>query len=135
MRKRFALLSTLVVLAAALALPASTMAANGYTTTTVYNYCNGYQVNLKMKASAAGWTSANKLTVDSWAQRKNGSWQTVYHWNRAIYSFAANGARHTLTASRSYNGNSQYYFRILFTFKAWHNSQLLATSSFYSVKC
>ena len=135
MRKRFALLSTLVVLAAALALPASTLAASGYTSKTVYNYCNGYQVNLKMKAIAAGWTNANKLSIDSWAQRKNGGWQTVYQWNRVNYSFAITGAKHTLTAWRSYNGNSQYYFRLLFTLKAWHNNQLLASSSFYSVKC
>ena len=100
MRKRFALLSTLVVLAAALALPASTLAASGYTSKTVYNYCNGYQVNLKMKAIAAGWTNANKLSIDSWAQRKNGGWQTVYQWNRVNYSFAITGAKHTLTAWR-----------------------------------
>lgn len=136
MRKRFALLWTMVVLGAALALPATTAASGGYSATTVFNYCNGNQVNLKMKGSAAGWTSANYLTLDSWAQRKTSSgWQTVYRWNQAHYSFNANGAKHTLTGFRSYNGNNTYYFHIVFQFRAWHNNQLLANSLYKSVKC
>ena len=136
MRKRFALLWTMGILAAALALPATTVAGGGYTYKTVYNYCNGYQVNLKMKNMAAGYTPANKLTIDSWAQRRvNGYWQTVYTWNRSVYNFVANGDKHTLTAWRSYNGNANYYFRIVFRLRAWHNSNVLADSSFKSVKC
>ncbi len=78
MRKRLALLWTMAVLASAMALPVTTAAAGGYSYRTVYNYCNGYQVNLKMKAIAAGHTPANSLTIDSWAQRRvNGYWQTV----------------------------------------------------------
>lgn len=136
MRKRFGLLFTLVVLGAALALPASTAAASGYSYRTVYNYCSGNQVNLKMKNIANGSTPANYLTIDSWAQRQTSSgWHTVYTWNQAYYSYNANGANHTLTAWRSYNGNNQYYFRLLFRLRAWHNNSLLASSSFKSVRC
>lgn len=136
MRKRFTLLWALMVLVIAMALPATTAAAGGYTHKTVYNYCYGNQVNLKMKAISAGWTPANSLTIDSWAQRKlGGGWQTVYTWNQAYYNFFANGAKHTLTAYRSYNGNSAYYFRILFRLRAWQGNHLLASSTFKSVKC
>lgn len=137
MRKRLMLIWTPVVLALAIMLPATTAAAGGYTHQTVYNYCNGNQVNLKMKAMAAGWTPANSLTVDSWAQRKlSGGWQTVYIWNQVYYNFPANsGVQHTLTAFRSYNGNNSYFFRILFRLRAWHNNSVLASSTFKSVAC
>ena len=136
MRKRLTLLWTMAILASALALPATTAAANGYSYRTVYNYCNGYQVNLKMKAIAQGYTNANSLTIDSWAQRRvNGYWQTVYNWNQTYYNFPANGQRHSLTAWRSYNGNANYYFRIVFKLRAWRNNTVLATSTFKSVKC
>jgi len=136
MRRRFALLWTAMVLGAALMLPASVAAASGYTYKTVYNYCNGNQVNLKMKNKAAGWTPANRLTIESWAQRKlAGGWQTVYIWNDAVYNFNWNGSGHTLTAWRSYNGNNSYFFRILFRLRAWQGNNLLASSTFKSVKC
>lgn len=136
MRRRLMLFWTPVVLGLALLLPATTAAAGGFTYKTVYNYCNGNQVNLKMKNMAAGWTNANSLTIDSWAQRKlPGGWQTVYNWNQSYYNFSANGQKHTLTAWRSYNGNNSYYFRTLFRLRAWHNNNLLASSTFKSVKC
>jgi hypothetical protein len=134
MRKRFALLWAMVVLVIAMALPAATAAAGGYTYKTVYNYCN--QVNLKMKNMAAGYTPANSLTIESWAQRKlAGGWQTVYIWNDVYYNFNANGLKHTLTAYRQYNGNSSFLFRILFRLRAWQGNNLLASSTFKSVKC
>ena len=136
MKKRLALLWTLLALAIAVALPATTAAASGYSYKTIYNYCSGNQVNLKMKNIAAGWTPANALTIESWAQRHLASgWQTVYTWNTAEYDFATNGNKHSLTAWRSYNGNNSYYFRILFRLRAWDGNQLLASSTFKSVKC
>lgn len=136
MKKRLTFVWTLLALAIAVTLPASTAAAGGYTYKTVYNYCYGNQVNLKMKNIAAGYTPANALTIDSWAQRRLSSgWQTVYTWDRADYDFVANGRTHTLTAWRSYDGNDAYYFRILFRLQAWDGNRLLASSIFKSVKC
>ena len=65
MRRRFALIWTLMVLGAALCLPATTAAASGYTYKVVYNYCDGNEVNLKMRNIAAGWTRADKLTIET----------------------------------------------------------------------
>jgi hypothetical protein len=136
MRKRFALAWSLVVLAMVLALPASTLAGSGYSYRTVYNYCDGNQVNLKMKNIASGTTPANKLTTEMWAQRRlAGGWQTVHTWKKEVYKFAADGRKHILTTWRSYIGNNHYYFRIVFRLRAWDGRQLLATTTFKSVKC
>jgi ABC-type transport system involved in multi-copper enzyme maturation permease subunit len=136
MRKRLALLWTMAVLGAALALPATTVAASGYSYKTIYNYCNGNQVNIKIKNIAAGWTPADGLTVESKAQRQTSSgWQTVYTWARADYAFATNGVKHTLTVWRSYNGNSSYYFRIWLRLRAWDGNYILASKVLTSVKC
>ena len=137
MRRRFAMLWTMAVLGAALALPATTAAGgSGYSYKVPYNYCNGYQVNMKVKAIAAGWTSADGITIESKAQRKTGSgWQTVYTWNRADYAFFTNGSKHSLTAWRSYNGNSSYYFRLWFRLRVWDGNYILAQKVLTSVKC
>jgi hypothetical protein len=137
MRRRFALLWTMVVLGAALALPATTAAgSSGYSYKWVYNYCSGNQVNAKIKNIAAGWTNADGLTVESKAQRKTSSgWQTVYTWARADYAFAANVQKHVLTVWRTYNGNDSYYFRIWFRLRAWDGDYILAQKVLTSVKC
>jgi hypothetical protein len=138
MRRGLMKLVVPLVVAAALIAPAAApaAAASGYSYKTVYNYCSGLQVRLKMKNIAAGYTPANKLTIESWAQRRvSGKWQTVYTWNKAVYKYAWNGKSHTLTAWRSYNANNSYWFRIVFRLRAWHNRTLLASSTFKSVKC
>lgn len=126
----------MVVLGVALALPASTAAASGYSYRVIDNYCAGYQVNFKVRNIAAGWTPADGLTIESKAQRRTGSgWRTVYTWARADYAFNANGQKHTLTATRSYNGNSSYYFRIWMRLRAWDGNYILAQKVVTSVKC
>jgi hypothetical protein len=52
-----------------------------------------------------------------------------------VYKFAADGRKHILTTWRSYIGNNHYYFRIVFRLRAWEGTQLLATTTFRSVKC
>jgi hypothetical protein len=116
-----------------------TAAPSDYPVRRVYDYCAGAddnQVNLKMRISARGYTTANRLTIDSWAQRKvNGRWQTVYRWDRAGFRFEPDGNRHTLAAWRSYNGTNAYPFRIVFRLRAWHNSTVLRSTLARSVVC
>ena len=136
MRKPFALLFTSVVIAVALLLPASVAADYDYPVKTIYNYCAGQQVNLKMRITARGYTNANKLTVESWAERKLSSgWQTVYRWDRAVYKYKINGNKHSLTAWRSYTGTRSHKFRIVFRLRAWHNRNLLDSTLYRSVRC
>ena len=68
-RKR-SMLGALLVLAASLSFPAATVAGNGYSYRTIWNYCSGNDVYFKVKEIAQGWTPTNSLTIDSWAQRQ-----------------------------------------------------------------
>jgi hypothetical protein len=136
MRKRLALLFAPVVIVTALIMPAATSAATAYPVKTIYNYCDGNTVHLKMRITARGYTNANKLTIDSWAQRKvSTGWQTVYEWKRAVYTFEINGDRHSLTSSRSYHGTATHDFRIVFRLRALHNRNVLFSTVFRSVAC
>ena len=135
MRRRLTLGSTLLAIVLAFTLPATTAAASGYTYKVVSNYCSGTTVIFKVKNIAAGYTKANKLTIESWAQRKAGSWQTVYTWPKAKYKFTRNGAKHVLTAWRKFNGNDPYLNRIVMRLRAWNNRTLLASISLNSRKC
>jgi hypothetical protein len=136
LHRRLFYLATLAVLFAALALPAATVAASPYTYRIYYDRCDGHQVNLKMHIRAGGATPADKLTIESWAQKKVGtSWTTVHTWRKASYKFEPDGRRHTLTSWRSYNGNEHYKFRIVFRLRVWDGSQQLASVTHRSVKC
>ncbi len=136
MRKRLSLIWTLIILGAALSLPATTAAASGYTYKVLYNYCDGNEVNLRMRNSAAGWTPANRLTIEAWAQRKLATgWQTVYTFDTKAHNFQPNGAKHSLTVWWSYIGNNYYYFRLVFRLRVWDDSDLLVSTTYRSVKC
>jgi hypothetical protein len=137
MRIRFALLCTLAVLGAALALPASSLAGDsGYKYKVVYDYCDGKTVKTKVKNIAEGSTPANKLTIESWAQKRvDGSWRTVYTWERAKYRFTANGERHWLTSWRTWHGTAGNKYRLLFRLRAWNDGQMLASVVVPSVTC
>jgi hypothetical protein len=130
------LLLTPLILAAAMLIPAPTTAAAAYPVRVVHNYCDGQTVHLKMSISARGYTDANKLSIDSWAQRRvSGSWQTVYNWQRAVYAFEVDGNRHTLTSFRSYHGTRSHEFRIVFKLRAWKGRHVLHSTVYRSVAC
>ena len=137
MRTRLTLISTLIVLGVALALPASTAAAGtGFGYQVKYNYCDGATVRMKVKNIADGSANANKLTIDTWAQRKsNGTWKTIHRWDRAKYKYEIDGTRHWLTSWRSWQGTTSHRYRLVFRLRAWHNSTVLASVTLRSVKC
>ena len=137
MRIRFALICTLGILGVALALPATTLGAeSGYKYKVVYNYCDGKTVHFKIKNIAEGSTPANKLTIESWAQKRvNGSWRFVHTWDRAKYKFTPDGDRHWLISWRQYNGVPGSKFRILTRLRVWDDSDLLASVNVSSVSC
>ncbi len=137
-RRLFALFLAALVMALALVLPSSAtvVGASDYPVRVDHNYCDGETVHLKMRISSRGHTDANRLTIDSWTQRRvSGVWHTVYTWQRAAYAFETNGNRHTLTSFRSYHGTRSHDFRIVFRLRAWHNRQTLHSTVFRSVAC
>jgi hypothetical protein len=139
MRKRLALLWTLIVVGAALVLPATTAAASGdYQYTIKYNYCDGADPHFKVKNVALGSTDANKLTNETWVERRpagSSTWTKVYTWDIAKYMYEIDGRKHWLTSWRTWQGDQHNWYRIGFRVRAWHNSTLLASQIVYSVKC
>ena len=137
MGKRLVLVCALVVSAAAALFPSSVAAVEGFDHRVVYNYCQGIDPHFKVSNRAAGWTNANKLTNETWVERRtsNGDWKVVYAWNKAKYTFDVNGDKHWLTSWRKWDGDRNYWYRIGFRLRAWHNSNLLSSVTVYSVKC
>ena len=139
MRKRLSLLSALLALvAAAVGMPGSVAAADGYEYTVRYNYCTGADPHFKVKNIAFGSTSANKLTNESWVERRprgSASWSRIYSWPIAKYKFEINGDRHWLTSWRTWEGDEANWYRIGFRLRAWHNHTLLSSEVVYSRKC
>ena len=140
MRRRLAFVWTFAVVCAGLSLPATTLAGQGtgYSYKTIYSYCQGTTVQFKVKNIAEGFTDANKLTIDSWAQKapsKSGPWTKIYTWDRAKYTYEIDGQKHWLTSWRSYHGNNTAWFQVVFRLRAWHNRTMLASVDVGSAKC
>jgi len=124
MRKRFALLWTLVVLGAALALPATAAAGSAYQWQTLTNTCSngggglGYGKSvLKMRQWEYDTSGTRQFRQRAWAQVKHGSsWVNEYTWNW-VYSvkFPNNGVDSYFDHKFVYNwgsNHSSYYARI-----------------------
>jgi hypothetical protein len=57
-----------------LLMPATTLASGGYGYHFVWDYCggaNGWTAYFKVRETANGTTSANRLTIDSWTQARD----------------------------------------------------------------
>jgi hypothetical protein len=137
MTRRLIFVSAMTLAAAMLLMPASVAAVEGFHQRVIYNYCKGVDPHFKVKNIAAGWTKANKLTNETWVERRpaNGSWKIVYTWPKSKYAFQINGDKHWLTSWRTWDGDNSYWYRIGFRLRAWHNRNLLSSTVLYSVKC
>ena len=139
MPRRLMLLWTPLILGLVLLLPATTLAASGYTYVVKANYCSGNDNFFKVNNIAAGWTPANGLTVEitaQWHPIGYGTWHTVNgSYSEKHYYFGANGSKHTLTVWRWWYGDSSYWYRQVFLLRAWNGSYQLASKKLYSVRC
>jgi hypothetical protein len=134
-------LSSLLVLGAALALPASTLATGGFNYRVVHDYCGGplnWTAYYKVREVAAGSTAANRLTIDSWVRANDpgsSGWYRADSWPRVSTSFAVDGTSHHLTLARHAAGGIDVAVKIVFKLRAWHNSTLLWSKKVVSVAC
>ena len=139
MRRRLMVLWTPLILGLALLLPATTLATSGYTYSVKANYCSGNDSFFKVKNMAAGWTPADGLTVEMWAQWHPigyGSWHTYGgSYAEKHYYFFPNGNKHTLTVWRWWYGDSSFWYRQMFKLHVWNGGYELAHKTVYSVKC
>ncbi len=136
MRRHLTLALTPLVMALALLLPASTLAAGAYTRSIEKNYCTNYPANVfKVLFTADGTTNANKLTIDSKGQSgSTGHWATQTKWHRVSTTFAA-GHYGVLSLQRKFLGDAFAYNRVVFKLRAWHNSKLLWSRKLHSRSC
>jgi hypothetical protein len=138
MHMRLTFLSVLLVVGAVVAFPASAAAADNFSYKVVYNYCHGADPHFKVKNIAAGASNANKLTTETWVEKRPGgshTWSKIYSWDVARYKFRINGDKHWLTSWRTWNGDRFNWYRIGFRIRAWHNTTLLSSEVLYSRKC
>jgi hypothetical protein len=137
--RRLILVLTFAVSAAALVFPGGVAAADadGFEHEVKYNYCDGLDPNFKVVNRAAGWTNANKLTNESWVERRtaDGAWKVHERYPTRKFKFEINGDLHWLTSWRRWDGDREFWYRIGFRLRAWHNSNLLSSTVVYSVKC
>ncbi|MDL2335290.1 MAG: hypothetical protein QFC55_04595 [Chloroflexota bacterium] len=128
-----------VVLALTLALAAPTAATTGYTFVTVNQHCYGAQfqdVYFRVRLTAAGSTSANKLTINSQSQYfSGGKWHKSYVYSQDKTSFAPNGQPHSIDYSYTHEGTNANNWRIVSKLRAWNGTHLLASKTLKSLAC
>ena len=139
MRRRLTLLWAMVVVLVALMLPAATVAGSGYSYVVKHNECHvGYDPHFKVRLVAAGWTPADGLTIDFYAQRRSfgsSTWQNWDYLGQEYYYFTPNGYKHWLTGWRTYDGSNNAWYRIKGILRVWDGSYLLAKKVVKSVAC
>ena len=136
MRKRFALLWTLLVLAAALALPASTAAATYGKITFVSGYCSGaHTVNATFKLAKYSGFYATHLTMQVKGQGYiNGKWRTednIGTYSKNVYTAGTASMKRSFWYNPGHNGDH----RILVIGKIWNGGSLIATGRAHSGFC
>ena len=122
-----------------LMLAAPAAATTGYTFVKVDQHCYGAQhqdVSLEVRLTAAGSTTANKLTIDSQSQYFSaGKWHKFYVWNQNKTSFTPNGQSHSIDYSYSHEGTNANNWRIVSKLRAWNGTHLLASKTIKSLAC
>lgn len=120
-----------------LILPQTAAAASGFSYDVLVNQCSSSKAILKVALKAAGSTSANRLTIDSYGRYSslfgNGNGRP---WPQKRASFTANGSSHTLTLKRTYGGNApESVEQLVFKVRAWRNNTVLYQRTIKSKWC
>jgi hypothetical protein len=136
MRKRFSLFWMLVVLGAALALPASTAAASPGKFGFIGGYCSGTNtVNATFKLVKNSGYYASDLGITAKGQAYiNGAWKTEVELGTATKAVDTNGSA-TLKKTFTYNPGHAGRHRILATGKIWNGNSLVASGRDRSGYC
>ena len=136
MRKRFALLWTMLVLGAALSLPASTAAATYGKIAFTGGYCSGTNtVNADFKLTKYSGFYATHLTMSAKGQGfVNGKWKTEYNigtWTKNVYTNGSATMKKTFWYKPGHRGSH----RIVVTGKIWDGGYVIATGKDHSGYC
>ena len=116
------------------AVAASRLGSTGFQHRVLQDACDGGIIQFKVSWAAGSSTSADRLTIDSYAQRViDGKWRTVSAWPRQTYRFAITGRGHSMWRWNQYACPTRH--RILMVLAAWHKQKLLAHRSVHSAAC
>jgi hypothetical protein len=138
-----ALLSSLVALALAIALPGSALASSLAYTIKVHDCAAaneqgwGY-VYMQVKLTEFGSSGANKLTLAGWAQHRAASaasWRNAYYMGTFTSTFKDDGANHSFTRWFEHHPADYARHRIKAVLKAWHGATVLFSRTIYSEAC
>jgi hypothetical protein len=140
--RRIALVVSLATLAVLVTAPTASAASSGYSYNVVNNACYGSGHNsvwIRVKETAAGTTSANKLIFKARAQEyHHRRWNNIYYWKNTVYKYTPDGSNHFLKQWRAWEPNAakaQRSHRIVVTLVIKHNRKLLAEQVIRSVVC
>jgi hypothetical protein len=137
MRKRFALIWTMVVLGLALMMPASTAAGVNYGRIVfVSGYCEGNNtVNATFKLTKYSGFYATDLSMTAKGQRYySGGWHTVYNigtWWKTVNT----SGQTTMKRSFWFNPGAAGKYRILVQGRIWDGSYRIASGKAHSGWC
>lgn len=139
MKRRLALVWAPLLMGLVLMLPTSTLAATGYTFTVVDQHCfgGGHNISFEVRLTAAGSTTANKLTIKSTSQYLSaGKWHNFYKWKTNKDTFTPNGKAHSIDYSYYHQDNSSsHMWRIQSVLRAYHGKHILASKTLTSKAC
>ena len=138
MRKRFTLLWTLVVLGAALALPATTAAGSPYSYVVLDNYCDGGQPNIIVRMKKPAGYFPDKFQIVAQGQHKNlggGSWRNEGSSRTFSKDIPNQYAKFTWTKGIVFDPPDGQWHRIKLRLKVIDGGSTVAASTIYSVKC
>jgi hypothetical protein len=135
MRKRFGLLSTLVVLSLALMLPATTAASSFGSISITSGYCKGTTAHVTFKVVKNSGHYANKFTLTATGQGSNNlsSWHNTGSKKFSFTIFNPT-ARAFFTETVKYN-SVYLYSRIQGTARYYDSGFLVATAKITSGYC
>ena len=140
MRRRSALLASLVMILAALALPASVAAApSPYTYKVVNNYCDSnLRPNIKVKMIKPAGYYPDRFTIVARGQHSqsgSGGWSNEGAASNFSRNVPNQYAKFTWAQSIVWNPPDNRWHRIKLIMKVIDNGNVVASKTIYSVKC
>lgn len=138
MRKRLALLSCVVAIAAAMALPATTFAVSGVFYRLVDSNCTRTQISAVVQFVAKASSGADYLRVRSWVEQRGNSaspWVRVHKFAPIDYHYTPDGSRHTVEVDVSYSRPVGTDARIIVFMRAYSGGVVVWGGSTHANNC
>jgi len=139
MRKRLVLIGMSAMVAIALTLPASAVAAHGIFYRILERDCTSTEMTFVVRFVAKGGSGVNRLRVKSRIEQRapySSVWTGGVYWFPPVdYTYTDDGTRHFLHIDRSYPNNPAVEERIVIRMQAYGPDGILWGRILNGVKC